>query len=51
MLFWELNLNLLKNVSLVTLKGGEKATSTIYNNKSELLVIFKKEAEASSIEC
>jgi len=51
MLLGKLDCNLLKSISDITLKGSEKATSTIYNNESKLLVIFKKETEASNIEC
>lgn len=42
MLLWKLDSHFVKNISDITLEGGEKCTCTIDDDESEFFVIFKQ---------
>ena len=50
MFLGELNLDLLHDISCVSLESSIEGSSTIYDNESEFVIIFKEDLEGFSVE-
>ena len=50
MLLWQLDCDLLQDLSVVTLKSSVQSTVTVDNDEAELLVVLKKEVKWTGVE-
>jgi hypothetical protein len=50
MFLWQLHLDLLKNISSVSLKGSIEGTISINDNESKFIIIFQENLQSFSVE-